>query len=80
MTTMGQSIESQLLERLRALPLEKRREVLDFAAFLARQPANDEPVHRESIFEFIATLPAGTRSKEDIDNQLKEERASWGDR
>ncbi len=34
----------------------------------------------ESIFDFIKSLPPGRRSKEDIDAQLAEERASWGDR
>jgi hypothetical protein len=34
----------------------------------------------EDIFDFIAKLPPGTRSKEDIDQQLREERESWGDR
>lgn len=34
----------------------------------------------ESIFDLIARLPGGTRSKEDIDRQIREERESWGDR
>lgn len=34
----------------------------------------------EDIFEFIAKLPAGTRSKEDIDRQVREERESWRER
>ena len=34
----------------------------------------------EDIFDFIAKLPPGTRSKEDIDRQMREERESWGDR
>ncbi len=33
----------------------------------------------EDIFDFIAQLPPGTRSKEDIDRQIREERESWGD-
>ncbi|MBI2374168.1 MAG: hypothetical protein HYV07_09225 [Deltaproteobacteria bacterium] len=32
------------------------------------------------IFDVIAKLPAGTRTKADIDEQLAEERASWGQR
>jgi hypothetical protein len=32
------------------------------------------------VFEVIASLSAGTRSKEEIDQQLAEERGSWGDR
>ena len=35
---------------------------------------------RQDIFDFIASLPPGTRSKEDIDRQIQEERDSWGDR
>jgi hypothetical protein len=35
---------------------------------------------RESILDFLAHLSQGTRSKEDIDRQLHEERDAWGDR
>ncbi|MBX3184255.1 MAG: hypothetical protein KF915_16630 [Polyangiaceae bacterium] len=41
-----------------------------------------EPKHVESaqdVFEFIRSLPPGTRSKEDIDRQIAEERASRGE-
>jgi hypothetical protein len=34
----------------------------------------------ESIFEFIRSLPPGTRTKNDIDRQITEERDSWGNR
>ena len=34
----------------------------------------------ESIFDFIRSLPPGTRTKEDVDRQIAEERDSWGDR
>jgi len=34
----------------------------------------------EDIFDFIARLPPGTRTKEEIDQQLREERNGWGDR
>ena len=30
------------------------------------------------VFELIASLAPGTRSKEDIDRQLAEERGTWG--
>lgn len=54
----------------------------------------DEPLHAEEvevivrprsqagqdIVEFLKGLPPGTRSKEDIDRQIREERSSWGDR
>ncbi|MBK8698025.1 MAG: hypothetical protein IPN17_38745 [Deltaproteobacteria bacterium] len=32
------------------------------------------------VFEFIASLPPGNRERDDIDRQVAEERASWGDR
>jgi hypothetical protein len=35
--------------------------------------AKEEP---EDILEFLAKLPPGTRTKEDIDQQIREERAS----
>jgi hypothetical protein len=35
---------------------------------------------RRDIFDVIRSLPPGTRSKEDIDRQVAEERESWGDR
>lgn len=38
------------------------------------------PAPKRDIFEVIRSLPPGTRSKEDIDRQIAEERDSWGDR
>lgn len=35
---------------------------------------------RQDIFDFIASLSPGTRSKEDIDQQIEEERNTWGNR
>ena len=32
----------------------------------------------QSISEFLRNLPPGTRSKEEIDRQIEEERESWG--
>jgi hypothetical protein len=37
-------------------------------------------VPRESVLDFLRRLPPGTRTKEDIDQQIREERDSWGDR
>jgi hypothetical protein len=34
----------------------------------------------QNIFDFIRSLPPGTRTKDDIDRQLAEDRAGWGDR
>ena len=39
-----------------------------------------EPTPKQDIFDFLRSLPPGTRSKEDIDRQIAEERDSWGDR
>lgn len=35
---------------------------------------------RRSLADVLRSLPPGTRSKEDIDRQIAEERDSWGDR
>ena len=32
---------------------------------------------KEDVFAFIARMPAGKRTKEEIDQQIKEERDSW---
>lgn len=34
----------------------------------------------ETISQFLRRLPAGNRTKQDIDEQVREERGSWGDR
>jgi len=39
-------------------------------------PTNDA----QDVFEFIKALPAGKRSKRDIDEQIREDRDSWGPR
>ncbi|MEW6300565.1 MAG: hypothetical protein AB1671_22990 [Thermodesulfobacteriota bacterium] len=45
-----------------------------------RPIASEHEAKGESIFDLIARLPGGNRSKEDIDRQIREERESWGDR
>ena len=45
-----------------------------------RRVRSETEGQEEDIFDFIAKLPPGTRSKEDIDRQIREERESWGDR
>jgi hypothetical protein len=32
----------------------------------------------EPVFDFLRRLPAGTRGREDIDHQIREEREAWG--
>lgn len=34
---------------------------------------------QRDIFDVIRSLPPGTRTKEDIDRQIAEERSSWGE-
>jgi len=34
----------------------------------------------ETVFEFLRNLPPGSRTKQDIDRQIREERDAWGDR
>lgn len=41
------------------------------------RPVPVEAEEPEDILDFLASLPPGTRSKEDIDRQLGEERDSW---
>jgi hypothetical protein len=45
-----------------------------------RPLANAPDATAPDVFDVIASLSPGTRSKEDIDQQLAEERASWGER
>jgi hypothetical protein len=42
------------------------------------RPIQSRP--KRDVFEFIASLPTGTRTKEDIDRQMHEERDSWDNR
>ena len=44
---------------------------------LRRVPAD---IEGQDIFDFIAALPPGTRTKDDIDRQIHEDRKCWGDR
>jgi hypothetical protein len=40
----------------------------------AAQAADDE-----TVFEFLRRIGPGTRTREDIDRQIREERDAWGD-
>jgi hypothetical protein len=44
---------------------------------IVRMPERTHDVN-DSLAAFLRTLPAGTRSKADIDQQIQEERDSWG--
>jgi hypothetical protein len=43
-----------------------------------RAVTGDQTSKGETVFEFLRRLPIGTRTKEDIDHQIGEERDSWG--
>ena len=52
-------------------------EVEVFVRSIQSKPADAE---QRDIFDVLRSLPPGTRTKEDIDRQIAEERDSWGDR
>ncbi|MBI4863758.1 MAG: hypothetical protein HY815_26380 [Candidatus Riflebacteria bacterium] len=45
-----------------------------------RLPAEGTTVDGDDIFDIVADLAPGTRTKEDIDRQIRANRESWGDR
>jgi len=51
----------------------------DLEVVLRIAPGTQQKV-QEDVFDLIARLPAGSSTKEDIDNDVKEERMAWGDR
>jgi len=78
MSSMVTNLEEVLLGAVRSLPPDKRQELVDFANFLKHQAAANDQGPREDIAQVIASLRGGKRSKEDIDQQLAEER-DWGE-
>jgi len=44
------------------------------------RPLATEGRQFDSFDDFLNSLPPGTRTREDIDAQIKEERDSWGER
>jgi hypothetical protein len=75
----------EILEQLRALPAAERlrvaeRIVHEVADEVTPVPAPPAAVRQPDVLEVIANLPAGTRSKEDIDRLLADERAGWTSR
>ncbi len=55
-------------------------EIVGAVEVFVRPVPSEQEAAAESIFDLIARLPGGNRSKEDIDRQIREERESWGDR
>jgi hypothetical protein len=47
---------------------------------VVRSVSSSRPQLSEDIFDLIAHLSPGVRSKKDIDRQIQEERDAWGDR
>jgi hypothetical protein len=45
---------------------------------ILRAVTGDQTSTYETVFAFLRRLPVGTRTKEDIDRQMGEERDSWG--
>jgi hypothetical protein len=52
-------------------------DLLDSVEVLLRIPAEVVPGEAQTLIEFLQSLPPGVRSKDDIDRQLADERASW---
>lgn len=53
----------------------------EYARLLAASRAGERPRSGVSVWDLILDRPyEGTRTKEEIDAQVHEERASWGDR
>lgn len=47
---------------------------------IVRDGRNESAAPRRSLADFIRSLPPGNRTMEDIVQQVREERDSWGDR
>ncbi|MGD0769300.1 MAG: hypothetical protein ABSB42_14040 [Tepidisphaeraceae bacterium] len=45
---------------------------------IVRTDDNGGPRRIESMVDFLRRIPAGQRSREDIDRQIQEERHDWG--
>jgi len=71
---MVRSLEEDVMARMRSLPPEKRKEVLDFVEFLAHQAANDSPKPRKSLYGLWANLKVDV-SPEDLAEARRE---MWG--
>jgi hypothetical protein len=69
------------LSDVRHIELDEPVTEIEGAVEVVLRPRKTTPAGKTgSIFDLIARLPGGTRSKEDIDRQTREERESWGDR
>jgi predicted signal transduction protein with EAL and GGDEF domain len=66
------SLEHEMLEKMRGLPLDRQQEALDFVEFLAQKPAGKRP--RRSLMGLCADLGMDITS-EDIAEARRE---MWG--
>jgi hypothetical protein len=71
----GRVVGSRLIELDEAL-----EDVSEDVEVVVRSIETADAVPKPRLLDVIRGLPAGTRTKEDIDGQLAEERSSWGDR
>jgi hypothetical protein len=46
---------------------------------VVQQESDPSNVQYDNIDDFLNSIPEGTRTRADIDRQVAEERASWGD-
>jgi hypothetical protein len=68
------NIEQAVVEKLRVLPVEKQREVLDFAEFLQRKSVPQPPRRRHNPIGLCADLEVDI-TEEDIAEARRE---MWG--
>ena len=53
--------------------------VADEVEVVVRARVAQEPGAREDLLSLLDRIPPGTRTREDIDEQIREERESWGE-
>jgi len=46
---------------------------------VVRSEPDPSNMQYDNIDDFLKSIPEGTRTREDIDRQIADERASWGD-
>ncbi|MDI7266548.1 MAG: hypothetical protein QME96_00965 [Myxococcota bacterium] len=61
----------------RHVELDEPVEEVDGAVEVTLRPVREPSRPREDVLDFLARIPPGTRTKEEIDRYLREERDSW---
>jgi hypothetical protein len=64
----------------RHIELDEPVEEISGPVEVVLRPTAEAPSTEGDVFDFIASLPAGERSKEEIDRQVAAERDSWSER